>query len=840
MPYGPHSTSGPPGGGATSQGSGRDFSPPARDYSPPVRDHHPGTPVAIVQDQRTGEVKVVNVPSNEDLLKGDILQGPDLPVTGVEGPPSIISGPQVLPGADPHGDFETFIETEPRLKANVLTEGDIGYEIPYDYPEYDEQGNIIKYEDPPPVTIGGEGDVYTPPVTQADVTPEDTEFTPEDDAAAVAALGYGTDFPTDTGVMPYPNYEAVQGDLSNLIDPRMRRDYAENIKLMTDERMHRAAAGGRAGYYNGELVENDDEEETHRASALASLPEYRLFSQRRKAMLGGRMNYNQGGIVGLRQPAAFGGIMGPDGRRGYFLGSIGKVFKSITKPIKKIVKSPVGKLALLGGLGYLGTTGKFGFPKVFGEGTGGFWQKLNPINLFKQSEETKKLSTALKTAIEAGEYEKAANIKKLISGTKGGLSKMDMAAAVGIPLAMAGTAAYAGKTEGTDMGEMNKYLAEQDKRADVWRNKYGREFNITSPDFMYPGYRAAQGGRIGYRDAGSVSQYDLIDQLIEKYLAEGLSPNAARRKAMQELMSKAQGGRIGYADGLTVAEKGPLYIDPDTDLPLHNIEKKFQRMNKEERLKEYFDMLKRIESYKELVEVGARPYEEFLHWGPMGGDEISGGGSGNIAMTEALEYTDHPAAEALYERGEHYNRGGRIGYRGGKGVTSLQAGAPDIKYEGDMRTAKMDMIALEFEQEYGYDMMLAEPELREFFIKQWMNKNFYDKSQAPGRDRVMAQEGGLMDLGGMEKDYRQEGGFVPIGAKEKADDVPARLSKNEFVFTADAVRAAGGGNIDKGAEVMENLMENLEAGGKVSEESQGLEGARSMFANAQQLQNRII
>ena len=53
-------------------------------------------------------------------------------------------------------------------------------------------------------------------------------------------------------------------------------------------------------------------------------------------------------------------------------------------------------------------------------------------------------------------------------------------------------------------------------------------------------------------------------------------------------------------------------------------------------------------------------------------------------------------------------------------------------------------------------------------------------------------EGGIMDLGGMEKDYREEGGFVPIGAKERADDVPARLSKNEFVFTADAVRNAGG------------------------------------------------
>ena len=102
--------------------------------------------------------------------------------------------------------------------------------------------------------------------------------------------------------------------------------------------------------------------------------------------------------------------------------------------------------------------------------------------------------------------------------------------------------------------------------------------------------------------------------------------------------------------------------------------------------------------------------------------------------------------------------------------------------------------------------------------------------------RIGAQEGGLMNLGGMEKDYRQEGGFVPLGGQERADDVPARLSKNEFVFTADAVRAAGGGDIDAGAEVMENVMENLEQGGQVSEESQGLEGARNMFATSQRLE----
>ena len=81
-----------------------------------------------------------------------------------------------------------------------------------------------------------------------------------------------------------------------------------------------------------------------------------------------------------------------------------------------------------------------------------------------------------------------------------------------------------------------------------------------------------------------------------------------------------------------------------------------------------------------------------------------------------------------------------------------------------------------------------------------------------------------------------EGGFVPIGGKEKADDVPARLSKNEFVFTADAVRNAGGGDIDAGAEVMENVMKNLEAGGEISEESQGAQG---MYNNMKQLETRV-
>jgi hypothetical protein len=81
------------------------------------------------------------------------------------------------------------------------------------------------------------------------------------------------------------------------------------------------------------------------------------------------------------------------------------------------------------------------------------------------------------------------------------------------------------------------------------------------------------------------------------------------------------------------------------------------------------------------------------------------------------------------------------------------------------------------------------------------------------REYNKKKEGGLMGLkmGGMpmEMDYRM-GGFIPVGSKERADDVPARLSKNEFVMTADAVRAAGGGSVNEGARRMYQLMNQLE------------------------------
>jgi len=104
-----------------------------------------------------------------------------------------------------------------------------------------------------------------------------------------------------------------------------------------------------------------------------------------------------------------------------------------------------------------------------------------------------------------------------------------------------------------------------------------------------------------------------------------------------------------------------------------------------------------------------------------------------------------------------------------------------------------------------------------------------ESSKRKPKSRVLAQEGGIMDLGGMEKDYRNTGGFVDIGEYEKKDDVPARLSVNEFVMTADAVRGMGDGDIDLGAQRMENLMGAME----------NKKGAQQMFDVSERLSEVI-
>ena len=224
-------------------------------------------------------------------------------------------------------------------------------------------------------------------------------------------------------------------------------------------------------------------------------------------------------------------------------------------------------------------------------------------------------------------------------------------------------------------------------------------------------------------------------------------------------------------------------------------------------------------------------------------------------------YADKAAADAQFSgiskpsnlESIRFADGGRTGYEDGKGVMMASYDYNDAmaeSFDAYRKAIKDGIIPPTMEFDEYLELMQGRKETAPQGVQMAAQggRIGYDegKKVLPHRTaalsamyRPKAQEGGLMDLGGMEKDYRQEGGFVPIGGQERADDVPARLSKNEFVFTADAVRAAGGGDIEAGSEVMQNMMDNLEAGGEISEESQGLEGAQAMYDQQQMLQSRI-
>jgi hypothetical protein len=211
-----------------------------------------------------------------------------------------------------------------------------------------------------------------------------------------------------------------------------------------------------------------------------------------------------------------------------------------------------------------------------------------------------------------------------------------------------------------------------------------------------------------------------------------------------------------------------------------------------------------------------------------------------IASMTRADFTQDVIDETLDQLG--LKDGGRVGFDNGgdvdfggikeaikgvaennmeEGVTQMyvsdSAGVIPLK-DGDAVTGKtMDMMVSGFVEPYtkndfrdpdGYERFMdIFSEFKQTKMKR--DKELNEEGMEKG-GLASLKDGGIMDLGGKEMDMRG-GGFIPIGAKERADDVPARLSKNEFVMTADAVRAAGGGSVNKGAKRMYDLMHKLEA-----------------------------
>ena len=199
------------------------------------------------------------------------------------------------------------------------------------------------------------------------------------------------------------------------------------------------------------------------------------------------------------------------------------------------------------------------------------------------------------------------------------------------------------------------------------------------------------------------------------------------------------------------------------------------------------------------------------------GDDDNEDANRALAIRQSMEaygFTEEEILDAIAAAG--YKKGGRVALAFG-GIDSAVEKVDDVEMKENIKFAQNMDIPMEDLVEEFMIIHKRKPnsldELKRFYRDKYENKGPADvKIQETMTERFTAEDGGVASVlpKGKEMDYRG-GGMIPMGSKERADDVPARLSKNEFVMTADAVRAAGGGSVNEGARRMYNLMNNLEA-----------------------------
>jgi hypothetical protein len=390
---------------------------------------------------------------------------------------------------------------------------------------------------------------------------------------------------------------------------------------------------------------------------------------------GMRFGENPYGIMGVTQRFAGGGEV----RQAY---GLGKLVKKATRAVKKVLKSDIGKAALL----YAGGTYLGGMKAFSGSGIGG----AGGLKNFGFQNFGKRLFNPTGT-------DGISNLLNPFRSTGGGKK-----------LPFIQTAEQNATDKAVKEALMSKKTSDLTVKELLEINKMKSEI----PGYVKYGIPAASLASYFSSKKANEDENTLDDEIAQKYKdTSGLEEQLAtykpfRFEVLKEYQLAANGGRMGYEEGGN--------INP-ADLP----------MSRE----------------------GLPTYED-------------------IETREEVEYP--------YENKE-------------------RSSAPDI----DAELFKMYLDAI------GSGKIPRSTTFDQY-------KELMGETASMSPERTMANEGGLMNLGGNEMDLRG-GGFVPLGAKEKADDVPARLSKNEFVFTADAVRAAGGGDVDTGADLMYKTMKNLES-----------------------------
>ena len=437
-----------------------------------------------------------------------------------------------------------------------------------------------------------------------------------------------------------------------------------------------------------------------------------------------------------RQLRASGGITNVMPREGYFLGSIvrgaKKAVGKVADVAKQVVKSPIGKAAILGlGASYLG-------PKIMSGGLGGLKSSL---------------FGSIIPGVRAASMPGNLGLTGFTS-TKGLLGKLGLTKGGGsMGITGLGKMLGAGGLIGYFTSKGSSEEEAKELAQDVYRGK-----------------------GIGF---------DQIRKDIAAYRGGGLDASQMTGKGYRFLTPRnfvgAAGGRVGLKSGGDPLPEDPTKpINPFGPKPTGPV-----LPNKMAEIPKGLSMQDAVKIFKLSNDRDSKNMQELIKF--FKNRKLSAEG-GRIGFKEGTDKDKYGIIDALMAKPESDNQEYSLPY---KAIELL-----------------MKPFNMYAEGITGVIEQSANP------------KKYYNMEEKP-QEKAM---GGIMDMptgnmrrnqaGVMERDYRDKGGFVPVGVKEKADDVPAMLSKNEFVMTADAVRGAGDGNIKKGAQRMYDLMKRNE--GKVA------------------------
>jgi hypothetical protein len=443
---------------------------------------------------------------------------------------------------------------------------------------------------------------------------------------------------------------------------------------------------------------------------------------------------------------------------------------------------------------------------------------------------------------------------KQITGASDGLIKQILGQANG------GRIGYA---EGSNLEQsMDEYL----KALDAYTKEFGLKegYSRAQNDYKYLFEKKANGGRIGYAEGSREGIVSLTDQnsgvvYRDPKTGEPLTIDEFLRRAAEdeaEIQLLKEGEEPGSqfisrpddAPSIRLPEKGIRSLDTgDFENETKNISNSKKLKSKYESDPYVTQLLKRIgtEAFFGGEPNPTSKYREFDKMSPEYQDRVETRREKDRRFFQQPGYGVHTTREI--PRYDDYGmemkaNGGRIGY--GFGSLVKASGVATPVSEGTVRPLGTVLPSPVNNSSGGFGNMNLFSQMMDRFkqtpannargtavnqLYNYYNDNEYDPEEEK-RKKIMelymrdnAKSGGRMgymmgtevpmrqNQGGIsELDYRKTGGFVPVGVKEKADDVPAMLSKNEFVFTADAVKAAGGGSVSKGAQKMYKLMKSLE------------------------------